>query len=114
MRYCDILLCNNLENEVWKEIEGFNLYKISNLGRLKKIDKDGSERICKQLETDKGYKYYKLQGICKWHKLRIHFLVASAFIPNKNNNNLVNHKNGNKWDNRVDNLEWYTNIKKAE
>lgn len=89
--------------EIWKEIEEYEgLYWVSNIGRVK------SKR--KILQPIKG-EYLKVglskNGIQK--TLTIHRLVAQTFIKNKNNYNFVNHKDENKYNNFVNNLEWCTN-----
>lgn len=93
--------------EVWKEIPGTNgEYNISNYGRVKTaktgrilspaIDARGYERVC-LFKTNRNKRY------------KVHRLVALTFIPNPNNKGQVNHKDGNKRNNCVDNLEWVTN-----
>lgn len=92
--------------EIWKDIVGFeNLYKVSNLGNVKRCS---SGRILKQLNGMDGYKQVSLckNGVPKTYL--IHRLVSQAFIPNPNNLPCVNHKDENKTNNRVDNLEWCT------
>lgn len=111
--------------EIWKTIEGFENYEISSLGRLKGLEittkfgcsfKTYPERICKSWKDKKGYEYFtfKINGKNR-HKL-IHRLVATAFIPNSNNKPQVNHIDGNKSNNNIENLEWCTpkeNLKHA-
>ena len=90
--------------EVWKDIKGYEgLYHISNLGRVKTVRKN---YIKKLYERPDGYTQVCL---CKKGKVttrRIHILVAKAFIPNPLNLPEVNHKDENKTNNCVDNLEW--------
>lgn len=93
--------------EVFAEIEGFKGYYVSNFGKV--VNEKGHE-LC-PYENHKGYLKVGLcvhgeRGIT--HKKRVHRLVAQAFIPNPDNLPEVNHKDLNKHNNRVDNLEWVT------
>ena len=100
-------------NEIWKPIDGFDGYEISNLGRVKsyKIDKENGI-IMKPYKTTKGYLQIdiSLDGRKRKNRkhLAVHRLVALAFIPNPDNLPEVNHKDENKENNCVDNLEWCT------
>lgn len=113
---CDSTL--NYENEIWKDIPDYNgYYQVSNLGRIKRLDtwvsrSDGKmlhvkERILKQ-EIVKGYFLITLSKDAIQKTLRVHKLVASAFIPNIENKPCIDHINGNPLDNRVENLRWCT------
>lgn len=99
--------------EIWKPIQ-YEGYEISNLGRVKsyKVDKING-RIMKPSKCTKGYLQLdlRLDGRKSENRvhLAIHRLVAEAFIPNPENLPQVNHKDENKENNRVDNLEWCTN-----
>lgn len=98
--------------EEWKDIKGFEgKYKVSNLGRIKSFTKR-EPFILKQYVTRFGYfKVILGRGshkVIKPKTLMVHRIVATAFIPNPHNFPQVNHKDENKKNNRVDNLEWCT------
>ena len=91
--------------EIWKDIKNYEgHYQVSNLSRVKSI-KFGKEIILKQ-NIRGGYYYVRLykNGIVK--NYFVHRLVAEAFIPNPNNYPCVNHKDENKLNNIIENLEW--------
>lgn len=96
--------------ETWRDIVGYEgRYKVSNLGNVKSVvfSHKGKEKILSLL-NGKDYLLVRLykNGSCSMH--RVHRLVAEAFIDNPNNYPVVNHKNWDKHDNRVENLEWCT------
>lgn len=89
--------------EIWKYINGYEgLYEISNKGRVRNAE----GKILKARTQNKGYFYVTLHSNHKERKFTIHRLVAEVFIPKINGFNQVNHINGNKKDNSVENLEW--------
>ena len=97
--------------EIWKSIKGFEgCYMISNMGRVKSLPRNGTinvERIIKP-GIRNNYLFIRLVGNHKDKKCSVHILVAEHFIPNPENKSQVNHKDGNKLNNCVDNLEWTT------
>ena len=104
--------------EIWRDIKGYeNLYQISNLGRIKTKQKKVNNRFKDIIREEKiiklslnrnGYYIVHLWKDGKSINKTVHRLVANAFIPNENKLPLINHKDENKKNNCVDNLEWCT------
>ena len=111
-------------SEVWKPIKGYEcIYEVSSLGRLRSVDRTYEQvnrfgtmsvhslkgKILSPKPTKAGYLRIGLRpqpDIRNWHS--VHRLVAEAFIPNPDNLPQVNHKDENKQNNNVSNLEWCT------
>lgn len=101
--------------EIWKDINGYEgLYQVSNLGRVKSLDRvdcSGRHRVGVTLKpgtSHNGYLFVRLSKNSKYSNKRINRLVAEHFIDNPLNKPEVNHCDGNKLNNQVDNLEWST------
>lgn len=96
--------------EAWKDIKGFeNKYQVSSLGRVRAVNYRRTKQ-CSVMKPAKSFNYLSIH-LTKNGKRKVYFihrLVATAFIGNPNNKPYVNHKNGNKYDNRAINLEWVT------
>ena len=98
-----------LSMEIWRDIEGYEgLYQVSNEGRIKSLKRHHvrNDRILKQSKDKDKYKRVDLRKDNVSATKRVNRLVAKAFIPNPNNYPVVNHKDENKENNSVDNLEW--------
>lgn len=104
-------------SEVWKDIRGYEgFYQVSNYGRVRSITrtfkrKDGlvktfQERVLKQGTNPNGYKYVNLSKGSGVYCARVHRLVAQAFLNNERNLPCINHKDEDKENNHVNNLEW--------
>lgn len=109
-----------MEQEIWKDVIDYEgLYQVSNLGRVKSLDmkltykrhngntfRTRKGKILSTAKMRNGYLRVEMSKNAN-HKLNlVHRLVAQAFIPNPNNYEQVNHKDGNKENNNVSNLEW--------
>lgn len=94
------------QEEEWKMISGFDGYFISSLGKVL-----GPKGVIFAPQSDsKGYHRISLWANKRGNTKKVHRLVASAFIPNPLNLPFVNHKNEDKTDNSVSNLEWCDNV----
>src|SRR5574344_333355 len=88
-----------MKEEIWKKLDINNNYYISNYGKLKR-----NEKIIKGWVQNTGYRTVNINN----KKYSLHRLIAINFIENKNNKPFINHIDGNKLNNRIDNLEWCT------
>lgn len=109
-----------MQQEIWKDIKGYeSFYQVSNYGRVKSLkrkrkgrngfDVNVREKLLKHKINRYGYVTY---SICKYSKIKqftSHRLVAITFLENEYNLPQINHINGNKLDNNVNNLEWCDN-----
>jgi hypothetical protein len=108
-----------MSNEIWKSVVGYEgFYEVSSLGRVRSLDRTiklyngGSyvrkEKTLVQIKDKRGYLKLKLLKNGKMKTFFVHRLVAQAFISNPNELPQVNHKDENKLNNKVENLEWCT------
>ena len=96
------------DEEIWKDVVGWEgLYQVSNLGRVRSLLYNKVE-IRKQPLNNRGYYFVWIYRKGKATYSLVHRLVAMAFIPNPENKRTVNHKDGDKTNNHVLNLEWNT------
>lgn len=112
--------------EIWKNIEGYPNYQVSNMGRVKSLEKTITystnnrwgececkrfceEKILKNYLSKRGYYVVNLSQNGKSTQFKVHTLVAQAFISNPDNKPQIDHINTIRTDNRVENLRWVTN-----
>lgn len=108
--------------EIWKDVVGYEgYYQVSNLGRVKSVDriviikknfcefeKLRKSKLLKPIKSNTGYMRVGLHKNGIYIKKSVHRLVCESFIENKNNHPIINHKDENKENNNVNNLEWCT------
>ena len=95
-----------MKAEIWKDILGYEgLYRISNLGNVMSVKR---KKLIKSDKRKDGYIQVHLVKNKKMHNCLLHRLLAIAFIDNTNNYEFINHKDGNKSNNVITNLEWCT------
>lgn len=101
--------------EQWKEIKGNReIYEVSNFGNVRTKDREGARgrnikgHVLAQHDNSNGYPRCDMNVDGKPKSYLIHRLVANLFIPNPDNKPFVNHIDGNKHNNTVNNLEWCT------
>lgn len=100
---------NNTVGEEWKPVKGYEgLYEISSIGEVKSIFYGKKPRMLKKSKTSTGYYKVELYKNKKRRSLKVHRLVAIAFILNTNDKPNINHIDGNPLNNNATNLEWCT------
>lgn len=95
--------------EIWKNTE-YEGYMVSNLGRIKHIFKNGRQNILKSSDHGNGYRKVYVGKKGRY----VHRLIAQTFIPNPENKEDVNHIDGNRANNNVNNLEWTTRLENMQ
>ena len=100
----------------WRDIRGFKgMYQISNTGMIKSLPRKAKRgdsvievkgKFLRKLEDNGYYKVRLFDKDNMEHRRYVHVLVADAFIPKESNKPEVNHKDGNRGNNKVENLEW--------
>lgn len=95
-----------MEIEIWKDIDNYPMHQVSNKGRIRNIYYNN--KISKTFITRWKYESVNLMYNGKTKSFKVHRLVALAFILNPENKPYVNHIDGNKMNNNLENLEWVT------
>ena len=102
-------------SEIWRDIKGYEgRYQVSSMGRVKTVERHKSdgrrqpEAIRKTQIDHRGYEFVLLYNGERMNRFSVHVLVANAFIPNPEHKPQVNHIDGDKLNNVLENLEWVT------
>lgn len=105
------LTLDDLDDEEWRDVVGYEgHYQVSNFGRVKSFWRHQVGKIITPQLNHKGYLVVELRDGQSRKVKFVHRLVAQAFIPNPDGKPEVNHRDGGKFNNHVDNLEWVTRI----
>jgi len=114
----------NTSNEIWEPVKGYEgCYEVSNTGKIMGIErmvvtKSGlriiKSRLLKPRLNNYGYMEVRLTKNGKTTTTFIHIIIARSFIPNPLNKLEINHVNGIKTDNRIENLEWCTHLENMQ
>ena len=105
------------KKEIWKDIKGYEgIYQASNMGNIRSLyfynnrykTKHYRKKLMKQSEDKQGYKIISLSKNKKQKTYKVHRLIAQTFIKNPDDKKEVNHIDGNKSNNEINNLEWCT------
>lgn len=104
-----ITLTLSAEND-WRPIPGFPSYKVNSYGQVKSYKRYKEGRVLSPYIDKDGYYCNSLRVNGRSKAIKVHRAVALAFLDNPNSYKQVNHKNGLKFDNSVDNLEWCSNL----
>ena len=102
--------------EIWKPIKGYSNYEVSNLGNIRNINYHNEKRKqnLKQIKSNRRFMVVSLPYKDGFKSVPIHRLVAETFIPNPDNLPQVNHIDGNRYNNTINNLEWCTSEQNIE
>lgn len=96
-------------NESWKPVPGFEkVYEVSNIGNVRRVLPNNKYRMRKKHFGSRNYYEIMLSNNNNQKLCLVHRMVAAAFIPNPKNLPQVNHKDGNRRNNNIENLEWCT------
>ena len=102
--------------EVWKDVVGFEgKYKVSNYGNVISMNWRGTGKTVPihKYPMKNGYECVSFWKNKRTHTFYVHRLVAEAFIPNSEGKDCINHKDSNRRNNNVENLEWCTKKENA-
>ena len=102
-------MMNSMISEIWKPVEGYEgLYEVSNTGKVASLNYNGTgqRKELKPTKAHHGYLNVRLYKEGRWKGVRLHRVVANAFIPNPHSLPEINHKDENPANNAVSNLEW--------